>query len=345
MYFSFKNRLLLSAVMFSIFLTLGFVCVFRSLDFVEPKSINYTEKSNLDYKVYLKENDFYDDKYLGKDMVYVASLIDDVVIDFNYMFFSDEDVSLNFNYKIVGKLSITDSEGKRSFFEKQYTLLDEKTVSLNEVNSQNIKENIKIDYTYYNTLANKFKTEYGIDALSNFVIYFVVNMENNKENLINNSSMMSISIPLSEKSINIAMNYDDINNSSKLISDNNVIIDNIIYFVFAILFVVLSLVMVIRITRLLMLLKNNKSDYDKYIKKLLTEYDRLIVETSTAPIINENNVIKINKFQELLDVRDNLKLPIMYYVVTKHQKCYFYITWEDKIYLNTIKAIDLEKNK
>ena len=43
-------------------------------------------------------------------------------------------------------------------------------------------------------------------------------------------------------------------------------------------------------------------------------------------------------------VRDNLKLPIMYYVVVKHHKCYFYITHGNKIYLNVVKAIDLEKN-
>lgn len=84
-----------------------------------------------------------------------------------------------------------------------------------------------------------------------------------------------------------------------------------------------------------------KSAYDKYISKLLNEYDRLIVETTTCPIINGDNVIVIDKFQELLDVRDNLKLPIMYYIVNKHQKCCFYILHENKIYLNIVKAVDL----
>lgn len=76
---------------------------------------------------------------------------------------------------------------------------------------------------------------------------------------------------------------------------------------------------------------------------MLNEYDRLIVETSTCPIISGDNVIVIDKFQELLDVRDNLKMPIMYYVVNKHQKCYFYILHENKIYLCVVKAVDLDK--
>ena len=46
--------------------------------------INYTEDSSVDYKVYLKDNTFYDEEYLGKDQVYVASLIENVVADFVY---------------------------------------------------------------------------------------------------------------------------------------------------------------------------------------------------------------------------------------------------------------------
>ena len=40
--------------------------------------INYVEDGSVDYKVYLKENNFYSDSYLGKDQVYVAGLIDKV---------------------------------------------------------------------------------------------------------------------------------------------------------------------------------------------------------------------------------------------------------------------------
>ena len=40
-------------------------------------------------------------------------------------------------------------------------------------------------------------------------------------------------------------------------------------------------------------IKNRKklSKYDKYINKLLREYDRLIVDTSTKPNVNDYNVL------------------------------------------------------
>lgn len=343
-YVGFGTRLFFSILSFCTFLILGIIFIFMSLNFTEQKSINYSEKSNLDYRVYLKENDFYDTEYIGKDMIYVASLIDRVRVYFDYDFISDENVNLDFDYKIMGKLSITDSTGKNSYFDKDYVLLDNKVVSLKEKNNQNINESIDIDYGYYNSIANRFKTSYGVDSVSKFTIYFVVNKDTNEENsIIKNYSLMSISIPLSERSVNITMDYKDIDTTSSLISESDIIIDNIIYIIMAIILIIASLVMTVKSIRLLRLIKGDKNKYDKYINRLLKEYDRLIVETSTQPIINGDNVIKINKFQELLDVRDNLKLPIMYYNVTKHQKCYFYITHENKIYLNVIKAVDMDE--
>ena len=91
------------------------------------------------------------------------------------------------------------------------------------------------------------------------------------------------------------------------------------------------------------MLTTNKSYYDKYIEKVLNEYDRFIVETKTGPNLKESNVIKISNFEELLDLRENIKLPIMYYIITNHTKSYFYIKHNNDLYLLTIKAVDLEE--
>lgn len=348
LYIGFSTRLIFNIFMFIILLVSGLTVTVLSLDFTEQESINYSEKSNLDYKVYLKKNEFYDQDYLGKNMIYIASLIDKVNIDFNYIFTSDENINLDFDYKIIGKLSITDSNGKNSYFEKEYLILSDKKISMKKNKNQVINESINIDYGYYNSLANKFKSSYGVDTISNFTVNFIINKNNSKEEIvINDESLMSISIPLSEKSVNIFMDYKDINNTNSIISDSNIIIDNVIYMIIGTILIIFALIMFTRIISLLKLLKRDRSKYDKYISKLLNEYDRLIVETSTCPTISGDNVIRIDKFEELLDVRDNLKLPIMYYVVAKHQKCYFYIIYENKIYLNVVKAIDLtsENNK
>ena len=46
--------------------------------------IEYTESSNIDYKVQYKENEFFKEEWIGKDQEYIASLINAISADFNY---------------------------------------------------------------------------------------------------------------------------------------------------------------------------------------------------------------------------------------------------------------------
>lgn len=342
-YFGYSKRLVLTILLFSIFLILTFLFVLKSFNYYEPEIINYKENSVLDYKVYLKENNFYGSEYLGKDMLYIASLIDKIVIDFNYLFDIDKVSSINFDYKIYAKLLITNSNSGKTYFEKEYDLLKNKEYKMINKDSYKLFEKVSIDYDYYNSLANNFKQSYGIDMESNLLVYLKINKKDmNNDFKLNDQSIMLITIPLSQKSIDIKMDYEEINNSSYLVSEKNIILDNILYVILASVCLIVSIINAIKTIRLLALLKTKKSNYDKFVKKILIEYDRLIVENSTGPNLDKNNVIKINKFEELLDVRDNLKLPIMYYNVIKHHKCYFYIKHNEDVYLMTVKSTDLD---
>ena len=66
----------------------------------------YKEKSTIDYKVKLKENNFYDVEYLEKDMLYVASLIDSIDIDFKYDFLSEQNIDINFEIACINIYSL-----------------------------------------------------------------------------------------------------------------------------------------------------------------------------------------------------------------------------------------------
>ena len=96
----------------------------------------------------------------------------------------------------------------------------------------------------------------------------------------------------------------------------------------------------------IIIINPKKSIYDRYISKILKEYDRFIATTKTGPIINEGDkVIELSDFQELLDVRDNLRVPINYCIIVNHQKCLFYLNKGNLIYKYYVKAVDLENNK
>ena len=347
LYFSFSFRLILNIVLFLLLLISGTILLNNSLKFENEQFVKYNEKSNLDYRVYLLKNDFYEQEYLGKDMLYVASLIDKIRLDFNYQFETEDNENLDFDYSIIGKLSITNPEGTRSYFEKMYTLLDKKQTNMKDTNLQTITETLDIDYGYYNSLANSFKSSYGVEAESKLTVYMVINKKNNEASnfKLDNNSIINIIIPLSQRAIDIKLDYQEVNQSSEIVKKQDVTVRNTIYLAIAITLIVVSLAVMIKSMRLLNLLRNKKSEYDKYINKILKEYDRLVAETTTLISFKDKEIIKVNKFTELLDLHDNLQLPIMYYSVTAHQKAYFYINHNNTIYLMTIKATDLEGNK
>ena len=337
---NFNKKFFILAILVILFSFLSSFFIKRSFVITSEQNITYQENSNLDYKVYLKENDFYENKYLNKNMVYVASLIDKIDIDFNYIFKIDKKSDIDFEYDIVGKLIINDKSKGNTFFEKEYVLLENKKDKMTKDGLHKIKESVSIDYTKYNNLANQFRNLYGIDANSKLIVYLNIK-ENSTENSsfkLTNNSNMSLSIPLSERAIDITMDYNEVNKTSKLVRDKKIIITNYLFIALGLILAISCIIVTIKFIKLIFTLRVKRSKYDRFISRLLREYDRLIVETATEPMLKDKNIVEITKFQELLDVRDNLKLPIKYYVIKNHVKGYFYINHEEELYLYTVEA-------
>ena len=158
---------------------------------------------------------------------------------------------------------------------------------------------------------------------------------------VNVDNNILIEIPLSERSVSISMDYKDINRQSKLVKKSSISIGNVLLAIISLLFLAVAGFGLYNVLKLLGLLSTKKSKYDKYITKIMRQYDRLIVKHFTCPELSNYNVIKIKEFNELLDMRDNLKMPIMYYNVTDHEKSYFYIVNGNDLYLLVLKAVDL----
>ena len=343
-YVGFSPRLLCFGFLFALLFALSYFLVVRSFSYSETKKVSYANGGTIDYKVYLKPNDFYEKPYLDKNMVYVTSLIKSINIDFNYQFNIDDPSDVNFDYDIVGTLQLSDDAGTNVYYSKDYTLLKNKKAKINKNTSYNARESIVVDYDYYNNLANKFKSSYGIDATSSFVIKFKLN-SNCEEKSINETKNMTVTIPLSQRAINIKTDISGINDSKAITSESKYQLDNKLFIGIAVVLFIISVACLLKFLELVFLMLGKKSEYDKYLDNIFKNYDRLIVETKTMPRFDDKTIIKIEKFDELLDARDTLKQPIMYFNISSHNKCYFYINKGNDVFLTTIKAVDLEEKK
>ena len=307
----------------------------KTIDFNEEKIVTYNEQSNIDYRVYLNKNDFYTEEYLTKDMLYVANLINNISLDFNYLYKSDLKQDLNFEYEVIGKLVITNKSGTKSYFEKEYKLVEKKKVSMIEQDMQAINEIVKVDYNNFNTIANSFKNQYGVDAESKLDVYMKINTIN--EEKVVNTSNLNVSIPLTQKSVDIKLDYKNINETKKMIDKKPLTKDDITNLSIAGVVFVAQIIIFILIIVDLFKLGDKKSKYDIYISKLLKEYDRLIVESSSMVSFEGKEIVRIKKFSELLDIHDNLQLPIIFYELIPHKKAFMYVNNNNTVmYLHEI---------
>lgn len=343
-YLGYYSRLIFNVILFLSLVATSYIFINKSIVIQEAKNVSYEEHGNADYKVFLKDNIYYEDKYLDKNMSYIANLIDYISVDYNYKFKADTLFDGEYSYKIRADLEILNAENKTLFFTKKYDLIKEKTFTIENQNEYNIVENIKIDYDHYNSLANGFKSSYGVDTESNLIIYLDIyrNIDQNSINNpnINGKGTIKLTIPLSEKAINIKMDSMEINNKNVITSLDDYYLEDIKYLIIGIISLIVSLYLFIKIVKRLSRLSISPTDYDKTLKKILNQYDRLIVTTSSMPNLEKNNIIKLKEFVELLDAKDNLHKPIFFIEVTPHQKAYFFIQDDDKIILFTLKNID-----
>ena len=344
-----KENLLLKfccCIFFScFFVIIGCKFITSSLSVNTNEKLHFQEKGNVKYSVCLKDNNFFEDECLNSNMSYVASLIKNIPLDFNYQFNGNFDNIVNsVDYEIIAKLIIENNDTKTKYYEKEYILTPKTTDYVkNNKTLYNLNKKVNIDYEYYNSIANNFKSQYGIDSQSYLEVY--LNAYNNVDSEykdIPTSAHISVQIPLSQKAIEIKFNTQEINKSiDKFITSKSVVINSYLKFIVGIISLFLSIIFLYFTFGIIKKYTKTISKYDKFINKILKEYDRLIVETSTFPNEKDYTVLLINNFNELVDVRDNLHSPIMFYNIKEHKMSKFYILNDNNLYLYIVNSKDI----
>lgn len=348
LYLSYTKRLIITIVLLLVLSLSCFMITSKVLKLGKQEVITYKEKGTTDYKVYLKQNTFYEKDYLEKGMMYVASLIKNINLTFDYAFQADAKLDYTIDYDVMAKINITNPAGTSVIFEKDYTLKENQKLEYKDKDKIEIKENVIIDYDYYNRLANSFKSTYEIEPSSNLIIYIKINKiikESGEVLSIPKDTKMDISIPLTQKTVDISIDESKVENSSTATKSVQFSLKNIILMTIAVVLFIACVIVFIEMTELISLLAPQTSKYDRKIKRILKDYSRYIVTSNTNLDFSSKTVIDVNTFDELMDVRDSLKVPIVYHSIIDHHECEFYLQHEDIVYNHKIKSIDLDKEE
>ena len=154
---SYAKRIVIIFIFFLVFLIIGITFLNIGLNSKKTISLKYQESNNIDYKVYLKENNFFDDEYMLPGKTYITSLIDHIEVDFDYNIGFNDTIDADYKYKIIAKIEAnkSDTTSKSNYWTKEYTLVEENLKSITKVKTDDflpiVKEIEKIfrKFIYY----------------------------------------------------------------------------------------------------------------------------------------------------------------------------------------------------
>lgn len=305
------------------------------------KEVSYKEKSDIDYKVYLFDNNFFDAPYIEKGKTYISSLIDYIDIEMKYNLNFSELVSGKYIYYVNGTiLANKPNSNNDTYWNKTYTLVEPQIVEYDSNKGFDFITNIKVDYQKYNNILKEFKSEYGLafDGL----LKIELNVQSTNEttimsNPIKINSIAQLSIPLTQQIINLSIDLSNINEENRVFEKEQHIDlrDKIFITTGSILLMLYIITLFIWFQKIKKYLKS-QSVYNKTRRKILKTYNSIIVNTENVPLFDTKNIINVSDFTELIDAQSEVRMPINYIEIKANKESIFILIGNNVVWIYTL---------
>ena len=310
----------------------------------EKYFIKYTETGSIDYDVYLKDNEFYDSPYLDKNQSYVASLIDKIITNFYYDIDMDaDDVNYRYSYTITSRLEIIDDTSNVPIYNREKELISVKDKSQNTSNRLTINEIVVLNYDEYNDLANRFLATYDLasSTTSNILLTLKVDVLSDC-NAFSGSSVDTYSselrIPLTTKTVNIKMTSSVPDAEAKMIACTRGA-GSEVFKTTAIVLGIADALLILLLVAFIYLTRTADITYTARVKKIVSQYKSYIQKIKNLFETRGCQVIVVDTFDELLEIRDTIQAPILMHENEDKTCAKFMIPTDSKLlYLYEIKV-------
>lgn len=336
-----KLSILVILLLFSaLFLILTFTSKDKKLS--EVSYIRNITKE-VDYKVFLHNNSFIEEEYLEKNEMYISDLVKSIESIFKYNFNSSKTLNISYEYTIVatieGEYKESSTDNLNNVWRKTYTLLDKKSVDMGESTGFNINEVVNIDYVKYNNEVSEFRKTLKLPLNAYLKVNMNVkviskNLDNSQS--IEDESTVEINIPLNQLAFKIAQNYEP-ETSTPITRDGEDKI-NYLFLTLAIVSFVIDIILIMFIPSFKKIIfRKEKSKFNNELNKILKQYGDIIVETTTPIESDKKNVIEVKNFNEMIDLEEELRIPILLYKTPEKNEVWFAIAHDEQLYRYVLK--------
>lgn len=334
-------------ILIIMFISLAYTFSSKMTDDKILASVDYQEKSSINYKVYYKDNPFYTEPYIGADKTYIAQYVDNIDIDFSYLVNYTDKINGAYDYYVRARLvAYTPGDENDDLWNKEYKLSNVETIEVKDSNNYKINKNIKVDFQNFKEEYDSYRASSKVSSSAKLIVELIVN-NHGKYKLLDDFDFQAnskVEIPLSDSTFQITKNSTAMGETKtvdkKVQSDKK----NFIIIVKVILWgmVILTTISLISLYR-----KDTKSIslYERKLKKILSTYDSIIVNVEKLPSLSGLSVVDVTSFEELVDAQNEVRLPINFKEDKKKKSAKFILVRNNLAWVYTLKEGDLSEKK
>lgn len=324
----------------TVILFLGIIIIFKSFKVeqgVENLLYTYNINKNVIYKVNLVDNNYFEQSTLEMNKTYISSLVNKINMDFTYSLSGNKKAKTKYTYQIVAvtnvKYSSASSDTDETIWTKQYVLVPSKEA---EVESSNfiIKENFDIDFATYNNQVKEFKQQLRIPVIADLQVKLIVKSDSEVpgvEKKIVETSIMNMKMDLAQDIFKIEKQFENTDSKSILeTTQTNKKVNKPAFVIGCIFIIGAVMIMLDSIRKSIKFSK--KTDYAIALNRILKNYGDIVAEIVSPVEIDNLNVIEVKNFDQLLDIEEEIRMPILFYETIEGEQGEFIIICDNMAY-------------
>ena len=294
-------------------LTATMAAVFLNLD--AETYVYFQEEGTALYHAYLNDNEYYEEDYLNGDHAYVSSLIHHMDAAFTYRLdMAVEDVTFRYRYQVDAQLAVLDKDSGAAIYNPVETLLGP-TQETFTGKTLLISPKVEIDYARYNGEAKDFIDHYdlsGVSAVLNVTMYVdVVGVSEAFASDSEGQYTVQVQIPLNQDILKPQTTSTIPTGPQKILANANT--HKTVFKILAIVFGVLDGLGIAATIVFTIKTRDVHIDYTRKVQKLVSNYKSFIQKINNPFDQTGYQVLCVDTFNEMLELRDTLQIPILMY--------------------------------
>jgi hypothetical protein len=331
-------------------ITLVFAAIFFSMN--KSTFIEYAEKGDVEYTVFLTDNDIFTEDSLGEDNMYVSALIKNVLAEFTYELQMEQAAEYSYSYSADAKIVIKDKATKKLIYKGKLSpetpeLLPEASVTLAEPTQKlNVSKNVLIDYQAYDARAKEIIKALALkDVACTLEVTMNISVKGSadgaEQNKVNNYDF-SLNMPLNTEKVA----FEQI--SAIPTGENKLIVTNedsarTVFLIISIVLAALTVIFGLLFVAFIFLTRNTDINYSIKVKKVVSNYKSYIQKIVSPFDRTGYQLLVMEDFTELLEIRDTIQSPILMNENEDQTCTTFMIPTNTKLlYVYEIKVADYE---